>query len=145
MKTEESKMMLESMGLRATPNRVLVVAELLASDMPLSMADLEERLGSVDKSSVHRVLTLLTENGLLHALEDGRGVVCYELCRSHADDGACSMDDIHPHFYCEVCHRTTCITDVYVPLIAVPEGYEVRSLNYMLKGVCPSCAAKHRH
>ena len=45
-------------GVKATPNRILVARELLRAESPLSLSQLEERLSTVDKSSIFRVLNL---------------------------------------------------------------------------------------
>jgi Fur family ferric uptake transcriptional regulator len=49
-------------------------------------------------------------------------------------------DDLHVHFYCTRCHRTFCLESTPVPPVDVPEGYEVETKSYLLKGVCPECA-----
>jgi len=32
--------------------------------------------------------------------------------------------------------------DTPVPLVAIPEGFRMESVNYMIKGLCPECARK---
>lgn len=139
MFSTESVTLLNSYGIRPTSNRILVVRELLAAESPMSLAELECRLDSLEKSSVFRVLTLLLEHDVVHTLEDGRGITKYEIC--HGPDH-CSPDDMHAHFYCEVCHRVYCFPNLPTPRVDVPEGFAVRTLNYMLKGICPECHPK---
>lgn len=126
-----------------TPNRVIVVRALIDATAPKSLGELEEQLLTLQKSSILRVLNILIEKGLVHTIEDGRGVIKYEICRSHNHRHVIGTpdDDTHVHFYCEKCRRTICI-DRTPPPIDMPEGYEIRSLNYMLKGICPRCAHK---
>lgn len=131
--------MLEAASIKPTPNRMLVLRSLLNASAPLSLREIEELLLTLERSSILRVLTLLYEHDLVHTIEDGRGVTKYEICHG---DHACSADDMHPHFYCERCNRVFCFDDVHIPDITVPEGYNVRTVNYMLKGVCPACLAK---
>ena len=125
-------------GVRPTANRILVVRALLGAPSPLSLIDLERELQTVERSSILRALTALHERDVVHAMEDGRGVVCYEVCHG---DPHCTIDDMHPHFYCEECRRVVCMNSVDIPRVSLPEGYELRSINYMLKGVCAECAA----
>lgn len=138
--------LLSNAGLAPTPNRILVLRSLLTDERPKSLTDIETELATLHKSSIQRVLTLLLEHGLVHAMEDGRGVVLYELCHRHEtageedDDAGMPHSDLHPHFYCEVCHRTYCFHEIGMPEIALPEGFEARSVNYMIKGVCPRCS-----
>lgn len=125
-------------GVSATPNRILVVKELAAADSPLSLSELELSLDTLDKSSIFRVLTLLAAHDVVHAVEDGRGIAKYELCR--ATDRLQADDDMHCHFYCTGCRRTFCLSDVKVPDVEVPEGFNVKGVNFMLKGICADCA-----
>ena len=131
--------MLREAGVSPTSNRVLVARELVRAEHPLSLLDLEQTLDTLDKSSISRVLALLRRHSVVHAVEDGRGVTMYELC--HAHDHQHSPDDMHAHFYCNKCRRTYCFDEIAVPQVEVPEGFEVESVNYMLKGVCPRCKA----
>ncbi|MBR1851476.1 MAG: transcriptional repressor [Bacteroidales bacterium] len=135
MATENCSNMLEEHGIRPTPNRVLVAQALCHAARPLSMSELENTIGSIDKSNIFRTLTTFRQHGLVHAIEDGDGVR-YEICHSHDCE---SDDDLHAHFFCEVCRKTYCITSTELPQPTIPQGYKVNSLNYILKGVCPAC------
>lgn len=130
---------LNAAGLAPTPNRILVVKELLAASSPLSLSELESRLDTLEKSSIFRVLNRLSEIGSVHAIEDGRGIAKFELCHctDHLED-----DDRHCHFYCSECRRTFCFSDVKVPEVDIPEGFDVKGVNFMLKGICPDCASR---
>ena len=75
---------------------------------------------------------------VIHAIEDGSGSLKYEICSSEC---SCSIDDMHTHFYCERCHRTFCFKNIQIPLIHLPEGFTMQSINYMVKGICADCAA----
>lgn len=136
MDRDEIVKMLEAVGIKPTSNRILVLRSIVASDRPLSLTDLENELLSLEKSSIFRVLTSFLDHGLIHAVEDGRGIVKYELCEGK---GRCAIEKMHVHFYCEVCRQTTCLDDIQVPAIPIPEDYEMQSVNYMVKGVCPHC------
>lgn len=127
-------------GLRPTANRLLVLRALMAAHAPLSMSELEQELETLDKSSVFRVLMALLDAGLVHALEDGRGIVRYEICTGGGHHGADGTADLHVHFYCRQCHRVFCLSDVDIPTVDVPRGYVPQSVNYMVKGLCPECA-----
>ncbi|MDE7181384.1 MAG: transcriptional repressor [Muribaculaceae bacterium] len=133
--TKEEKW-LEEAGVKPTANRVLVIRELAGASRPMSMGELEATIGTLDKSSVQRVLVVLSEHRLVHELEDGRGVTKYELCASPNHH---SESDRHVHFYCEKCHEVFCFDEVAVPAIVLPEGFESHDVNYMIKGTCPKC------
>lgn len=135
-----SEKMLEDAGIKPTANRILVLRSLLGQTAPLSLIELETELETVDRSSILRVLSLLSGHGLIHVMEDGRGVSKYEVCDHGEHHGAHNAEALHhAHFYCEKCERVYCMEDVSVPRICVPDGFEVRGVNFMLKGICPEC------
>ncbi|MDE6485695.1 MAG: transcriptional repressor [Duncaniella sp.] len=128
--------LLEEAGIKATPNRLLVVKALINSEYPLSLVEIENQLETVEKSSVFRVLTLFVEKDLVHTLEDGRGIVKYELCGGHDRHSA---SDMHAHFYCEKCQRVFCLENINASAAGIPPEYLIKSVNFMLKGICPEC------
>lgn len=128
--------LLEEHGIKPTANRIVVVRELASSMLPQSLAELERRIATIDKSNVFRALTLFREHHLVHAIEGSSDGTKYELCHSHSHD---HDDDQHPHFFCEVCQQTYCLEGMKLPEITLPPGFELHAANYMLKGICPHC------
>ncbi|MBD5247357.1 MAG: transcriptional repressor [Barnesiella sp.] len=126
-------------GVKPTSNRILVMRELINATRPVSLADLEASLDSLDKTSIFRVLELFAENDIVHVMEDGSRSNKYELCHS---DSHHSIDDQHVHFFCEKCMQTFCLDNIAVPSIDIPAGFAPHSVNYMLKGLCPDCSSK---
>ena len=100
------------------------------------MMELEDAIGSIDKSGISRTLTLFREQRLVHTIQDGGDGVRYELCHSHSDS---HDEDAHVHFYCTSCRKTFCLEDIPIPEVALPEGYDGDSVNYMVSGICPDC------
>ena len=138
MNSEECEKLLASHDIKPTANRIVVAKTLAAAERPMSLSELEYKILSIDKSGVFRALTLFREHHLVHVIEDGGDGVRYELCHSH--DGHADDDDQHVHFYCERCHRTFCLTDTPIPAVTLPAGYQLTSINYMAKGLCPECS-----
>ncbi len=132
---------LESKGIRPTANRILVMKTLMGEQNPQSLSNLERKMVSMDKSSIFRTLTLFLEHDVVHAFEDGRGVLCYELCE---EKGACDHQDGHIHFYCESCQRSFCMEDIHIPSFELPEGFYPHSISFVIKGECPDCRKKHQ-
>lgn len=137
MTLSDAEKRLEQRGVKPTALRLLIFRTLEEAGRALSLGDLEERLDTVDKSTIFRTLTLLLTHRLVHALEDGRGSLKYEVCSGAC---ACTLDDMHAHFYCEGCHRTFCFKQIHIPRVQLPDGFAVQSINYMVKGLCPECA-----
>ena len=132
---------LASKGIRPTANRILVYDALARQESPQSLKNMENLLLSMDKSSIFRTLTLFLEHDVVHAFEDGRGVLCYELCE---EKGACDHHDGHIHFYCESCQRSFCMEDIHIPSFELPEGFYPHSISFVIKGECPDCRKKHQ-
>ena len=132
---------LESKGIRPTANRILVMKTLMGEQNPQSLSNLERKMVSMDKSSIFRTLTLFLEHDVVHAFEDGRGVLCYELCE---EKGACDHHDGHIHFYCDSCQRSFCMEDIHIPSFELPEGFYPHSISFVIKGECPDCRKKHQ-
>ena len=141
MNSQDMISRLESKGIRPTANRILVMTTLMGEQNPQSLSNLERKMVSMDKSSIFRTLTLFLEHDVVHAFEDGRGVLCYELCE---EKGACDHHDGHIHFYCESCQRSFCMEDIHIPSFELPEGFYPHSISFVIKGECPDCRKKHQ-
>ena len=130
---------LEKKGVRATAVRLLVFRAMIEASEAVSLLDLENKLVTVDKSTIFRTLHLFLIHRVVHAIEDGSGSLKYEIC---SGEESCSIDDMHTHFYCEVCHRTFCFSSIHIPVIELRNGFHMNSINYMVKGICSECDKK---
>ena len=136
MTRERIKLLLGEHGIKATANRILVAVALSDAGRPLSMMELEDQIGTIDKSGIFRTLSTFKDHHLVHSIEDVEGTR-YELCLSHDSE---HDEDTHVHFYCERCHRTFCLDDIHIPPVVLPKGYDSRTSNYLVKGICPECS-----
>lgn len=128
--------------IKPTAIRLLVLRAMLNAGQTVSLLDVENLLdNTVDKSSISRAIALFLDHHLVHSVDDGSGSLKYGVCE---DSCTCSVADQHTHFYCEKCHRTFCLEDEHVPVVKIPKGFTVDSVNYVLKGLCPECAAKNK-
>ena len=129
----------EKAGIRVTAVRLLIWREIRNSFTgAFSLSDLEDALPTVDKSTLFRTLTLLSETHLLHDIDDGSG--SHKFCVCHHDDTLHCTG--HVHLTCRMCHRTFCLTDVRIPPVILPEGFVPEEAEYIVKGVCPECAKR---
>lgn len=136
---EEIHDILSHKGIKPTPNRILVLKELLKASNPVNLADLEIALAPMDKASIFRVLELFSAKEVTHVIEDGSRSLKYELCRSHGDH---DVSDQHAHFYCEKCGKLFCLDDVPLPHCSLPEAFLAKSVNLTFKGICAKCASR---
>ena len=131
------KQVFEKAGIRITAVRLLIWREIRrAFAGAFSLSDLEDTLPTVDKSTLFRTLTLLSEAHLLHDIDDGSG--SHKFCVCHHDDTLHCTG--HVHLTCRICHRTFCLTDIRIPQVDLPEGFIPEEAEYIVKGVCPECA-----
>ncbi len=134
--------LLSEREIQPTAIRLLVLREMLQANRPVSLLDLEQTLDTVDKSSIFRTLTLFLSHHLIHCIDDGTGSFKYAVCSPGC---SCGVEDLHTHFHCERCNRTFCFKNIPTPVVKLPEGFTLNSINYVLKGLCPECAAKEQH
>lgn len=139
MHTSDAEAILKNRQVRPTANRIAILRELLLADRPISMATLGERLVTIDKSGLSRTLGLFAEREIVHIIEDGSGATKYEACHGR---GRHTLNDMHPHFHCVACGATICLDSVSVPVVALPVGFQLHAVNYVVKGLCPKCAAR---
>lgn len=143
MLTQAVEAKLAHRDIRATSSRILVLRTLMTQESALALSDLEAILPTLDKSTLFRTLTTFAAHHLVHIVEDGSGLAKYALC---ADDCHCGEDendelaDLHTHFYCERCQRTFCLRGVPVPIPELPEGFSVRTVGFVVKGICDKCS-----
>jgi len=75
---------------------------------------------------------------LVHQINDGSGTTKYALCEQGCN---CEIEtDLHLHFHCTNCNKTTCLTDHKIPKIKVPDGYVAENVNLVVKGICNLCS-----
>lgn len=129
-------------GLKVTKARVEVLAVLSRSDTALSHTHISERLQdrSIDKVTLYRTLDAFTRSGLTHkvASEDRSWLYALHLDENHQPASA----DDHAHFVCDTCEKIFCLPAERVavlPKIMKQPGFQIRSHEYRLHGVCPDC------
>lgn len=133
---------LEKKNVKPTALRLLILRTMMSAPFAVSLSDLNEMLGTVDKSTIFRTLTLFLGQHVIHAIEDGSGSLKYEVC---SNECSCTINDMHTHFYCERCHRTFCFKNIQIPVIDLPEGFTMQSINYMVKGICANCILEEKN
>jgi Fur family ferric uptake transcriptional regulator len=128
-------------GIRVTAVRLMVWRQVRHGFADaFSLADLEAALPTVDRSTLFRTLTLLSEAHLLHDIDDGSGSQKYCVC--HHDDTRQCLG--HVHLTCRLCRRTYCLPGVRIPPVPLPEGFITEETEYVVKGICPHCARRQQ-
>lgn len=130
---------LENRDIKPTSLRLLILKTMMQENRAVSILDLENRLDTVDKSTISRTLSLFLSHHLIHSIDDGSGSLKYAVCGNSC---TCSVEDLHSHFYCTSCHKTYCLEGIDVPVVKLPVGFSLQSINYVLKGICQDCTYK---
>lgn len=146
MENNEIEQLLEQKEVKPTVVRVLVARELAKGDMAMSLSDLEMRLGSVDKSSIFRALSVFLGHHVVHRVDDGTGQSKYALWPKDSRSGMDihhAFEDEHIHFHCERCGHTYCLPDIPLPEVKLPEGFHVHDANMVFTGLCPDCNQRY--
>lgn len=126
---------LEGRGVQATAMRLLVLSTFAAQAAPLSLAEIETILETVDKSTISRALNLFLQKDLISEVDDGSG--SRRFCRNF--DLELGTRVSHVHFTCVNCHKTVCLDQVEVPKVDLPEKFTPLEWSYLIKGLCPNC------
>lgn len=129
---------LKQYQLRVTNTRKQVLQLfLLKEGKALSHQYLENQMDNSDRVTLYRTLKTFQDNGLIHEVNDGTGMLKYALC--HEACNHVKHFDNHAHFYCNTCKETICLDEVNATLNA-PNGYQINETHILMKGICNNCA-----
>ncbi len=124
-------------GVRATPQRVFVVEELVRETNDATAMQIYDRLRrrgiNIGLATVYRTLTLLHERNAVETLAHHAGELCYRLC----------SDEHHHHLVCTGCHRVVelpgCDLDGWVARKAKRHGFTATRHEVEITGLCADC------
>ena len=129
---------LKQHGLRNTPVRKQVLSIFYdVSGTALANRDIEDQLNTLDRITLYRTLKTFEQNGIVHQVIDGTGVSKYALCSDHCSEN--EHHDVHAHFCCIKCDQTVCLEDIKVTEPILSEGFEIKSSQLVLRGICNQC------
>jgi Fur family ferric uptake transcriptional regulator len=133
---------LRQLGLRVTPQRLLVLEALSSSTTHITADEImrwtAQRYPAINLATIYRTLDVLTSAGLVSQTDLGSGASEYELVG----------DSVHHHLVCERCGAVTEIDDtVFVPVrerLLRDFGFRVSARHIGLFGLCKACLATSR-
>jgi len=130
--------MLHNSDLEPTGNRLRVLEIIGRNSSPLSADDIFNtisRSSQINRVTVYRVLKLLTENGLIVQLSNGRA---YHYGLAPNDN-----HPSHPHFFCRICGKIDCLSpeilDVDAMNLEQSFSGKVEKLEIRVEGICRHC------
>lgn len=136
----EIEQLLEAKNINPTAMRLLVLDFLLQQSASVSLTDLEKAMHPADRITLYRTLKTFQEKGLVHSIDDGTGSSKYALCKNQCDDQ--HHDDLHVHFYCNICNETFCLQKSVIPHISLPTQFQVQEMSLLVKGICNNCSSQ---
>ena len=130
---------LERTGLRATRQRVRVLAELMRERDDATAQELHERLRArgqrLGLATVYRTLNALAEEGVVDALSHRPSELCYRWCG----------DEHHHHLVCSTCHRVVelvdCGLEPWLERASAAHGFVATGHRLEVSGLCGDCRA----
>jgi Fur family transcriptional regulator, ferric uptake regulator len=124
--------------LSVTGSRKKILELFLDSRGALAHADIEKKTGEkFDRVTVYRTLQVFLEKGIIHNIPTSDNSIRYALCHNDCSGG--HHHDNHVHFVCGQCGNTSCLDDVTVPSVKLPEGFAPRDYQMVVSGVCKEC------
>lgn len=136
MKNKKIDKQLNSKKIRPTAMRELVLKVLMEESTAMSLADLEAKLITADKSTLFRTLKTFKDKKLIHSIDDGTGAMKYALCKNNCE---VQHEDFHIHFLCTKCRKTYCLSESEFPTLSLPHGFSMQEMNVVVKGICVNC------
>ena len=129
-------------GVRATPRRLEVLAELARERDDVTAQELWSRLrrrsSGTGLATVYRTLALLAEQGVVDTLSHHGTEQCYRLC----------TDSHHHHLLCSRCHRVVevegCDLGGWLDEVAARHGFVATDHRIEITGLCPDCRGDAR-
>lgn len=131
---------LKANNLRLTDAREAVLSVFSKDAVALAHADIETKLSAnYDRVTIYRTLKTFVEKGLIHKVLDDIGGMKYALCREKCNTEDHHHHHDHVHFKCSNCLQTTCLDEVTIPQIILPQGYRKSEMNLLVQGICKNC------
>ncbi|MEX8546139.1 MAG: Fur family transcriptional regulator [Mucilaginibacter sp.] len=135
---DEFNELLQKHQLKKTAPRISVLSVLKSREMATSQPELEEIIGKqVDRVTLYRILSTFEEKGIIHKVLGLDGTANYAFCSASCTEH--EHHDEHVHFNCTVCKHIFCLPDSQIPVVNLPKGFKVNSLNISALGICDKC------
>lgn len=128
---------LSDAGLRRTKPRMAILTILFRAVKPLTQQQIAEQItkDAPDKVTIYRTLETLVESNIVHKAYLQNRAWHFELAHN------CTRKQCHPHFTCDECGGTFCLTQLDIPMARSPhKGFLFTHQQVRLQGLCPACA-----
>ena len=106
------------------------------SKSPISILELIDKFdGTMDKSTVYRILERLEDSNILHSFIGNDGLKRYAKFKD--EESSSNEEGMHPHFVCNDCGNSSCLPiKITIPSV---QDYIIESAEHLLTGRCKNC------
>ena len=139
LRLQVEKIIKES-GLTTTKIRKRVLNVFLKSQKPISLKQVRELIGDVDRVTLFRVLSVFEKKNIIHIINIGDNQKLYALCNHECETNS-SHNHNHIHFQCDDCNDVLCVPINQFPKFIVP-GYMINNVSVNASGQCVNCNDK---
>jgi Fur family ferric uptake transcriptional regulator len=134
----QSDQLIKKAGLSLTEARKLILDIFISSPTALSHNDIENLMPEgIDRVTVYRTLQTFVQKGIVHHVPTTDNTILYALCKEECQSG--HHHDNHVHFLCTSCQTTNCLEEVTVPLVRLPNGFQLKKAAMVIEGICDAC------
>ncbi len=133
---------LKDHNIRLTKARIMIMDIIINQDQPFSVSELFANYLQKSKTeitTIYRFILVLTEKKILREIGSFDNNQFYEL--------ACVHNPVHPHFYCNSCHKIQCLkqlnADDFIRLSEYSEENKITEIKIIMGGTCEKCKKKH--
>ena len=131
------KNIIKSHNLSVTNGRKKVLKYFLKLDKPLGLKTIKSLVGSMDRVTLFRILSIFEDRGVIHKIRLENGQALYALCKQTCQAG--QHVHKHIHFKCESCDDVSCLTIDDFPTFSLP-NYQFNNIDINVSGFCRSCS-----
>lgn len=128
-------------ALRITSHRLEILNWIMQNKTPFSVSEVYSSLGSdrpIDLATVYRTVNKFLEVGILKEIATVDNEQYYAYFDSHKAE--------HPHFYCQCCHKISCLASLtnkdVMRISSFAPNSKIEKLSVTLSGVCDNCEKK---
>jgi len=120
-------------SLQQTECRINVLELLINSETALSEEDIMQKIDrKFNKTSIYRTLNTFKEKGIIHRIITDLNISKYSISKKN-------MTENHIHFECKKCNSVYCFAEYGINKLTIPEGFENKDSNILIKGICKKC------
>jgi len=134
----KSMEILKSNKIRVTRAREAIIDIIIALNKPFSVNELYAiylQKNKTEITTIYRFIVVLAEKKIIRDIGNFNNTQYYEL--------ACVHNPLHPHFFCNVCHKIQCLkqlsTDDFIRLSGYVNNNTINEVKIIMAGICEKC------